>query len=179
MTAASLLHKKQILPIGLDEAWAFFSDPGNLPFITPPDMGFTVLSAPPPDIHPGLILRYSVRPLPGFRTTWVSEITEVRAPDFFVDEQRQGPYRLWRHEHRFSAVPGGVLVEDLVRYRLPFGFLGAIFAGALVRRKLDGIFSFRSRVLAARFPAQAATPSGNRTVTPGGSGRIPMKGPQE
>jgi ligand-binding SRPBCC domain-containing protein len=152
MASVSLLRRAQTLPIPLAQAWDFFSDPRNLSVLTPPGLALKVLSIPPPAVYPGLMIRYSVRPLPGFRTTWLTEITQVRAPEFFVDEQRMGPYRLWHHEHRFRpAAGGGVLVEDIVHYALPFGFLGSLFAGALVRRQLNAIFAFRSKVLADRF----------------------------
>lgn len=151
MPSVSVLTRTQTLPITPESAWAFFSDPNNLPAITPPGLGFRVLSAPAHNIYPGLMLRYSVRPFPGFRITWVSEITQARAPEYFVDEQRSGPYALWHHEHHFRPVPGGVLIEDIVHYRLPFGFLGRWVAGTLVRRRLNAIFAFRFRVLAERF----------------------------
>lgn len=147
----SVLRKTQFLPISPAEAWAFFSDPRNLPAITPPRMGFRILSVPPPAIYPGLILRYAVKPLPGFRTEWVSEITQVRAPEYFVDEQRSGPYRLWHHEHFLRPARGGVAAEDLIHYALPFGGLGSLAAGGLVRRELEAIFAFRARALAERF----------------------------
>jgi ligand-binding SRPBCC domain-containing protein len=135
----------------MQQAWTFFSDPRNLADITPGDMGFNVLCDPPAHIYPGLMLSYSVRPFPGFSTAWVTEITHVDAPNYFVDEQRMGPYRLWHHEHRFRPVPGGVEAEDIVHYALPFGTLGKALAGAWVRRRLDGIFRFRAEVLRNRF----------------------------
>jgi ligand-binding SRPBCC domain-containing protein len=151
MSSIRILNRTQYLPISVEAAWDFFSAPGNLPAITPPDLGFRVLSHPPASIYPGLMLRYSVRPLPGFRTTWVSEITHVRAPEYFVDEQRIGPYSLWHHEHRFHRSPGGVRVEDIIHYALPFGPLGDALAGSLVLRKLEAIFAYRSEILAKRF----------------------------
>ena len=155
--ALERLHFTQSLPIPLDEAWAFFSDPRNLPVITPPALGFRILSHPPAAIHAGLMISYSVRPLPGLRTLWVSEITHARAPGYFVDEQRVGPYRLWHHEHHFRAAPGGgTLVEDEIHYLLPFGFAGSWAAGWLVRRQLRAIFAFRKAALAQRFPPPSA-----------------------
>ena len=151
MASIRVFTRTQCLPIPLEAAWDFFSAPGNLPSITPPDLGFHVLSDPPAAIYPGLMLRYSVRPLPGFRTTWVSEITHVRAPEYFVDEQRIGPYSIWHHEHHFHRSPGGVRVEDIIHYALPFGLVGHALAGSLVRRKLEAIFAFRSRILSERF----------------------------
>lgn len=147
----AVFRKSQTLPISLPAAWEFFSDPANLPAITPPPMAFRILSPPPQRIYPGLILRYSVKPLPGYRTEWVSEITEARAPEYFVDEQRSGPYRFWRHEHFLRVVDGGVRVEDVVHYELPFGFLGWRLAGGMVERRLEAIFAFRAQALRARF----------------------------
>lgn len=151
MPSVRVFTRTQYLPISLEAAWDFFSAPGNLPAITPPALGFRVLSDPPSVIYPGLMLRYSVRPLPGFRTAWVSEITHVRAPEYFVDEQRSGPYSIWHHEHRFHRSPGGVRVEDIIHYALPFGRLGHALAGALVRRKLEAIFDYRAGILSERF----------------------------
>lgn len=145
------LRKIQVLPISPVQAWEFFSDPRNLPAITPPRMAFRILSDPPPRIFPGLILRYSVRVLPGIRTEWVSEITHLRAPEFFVDEQRSGPYRFWHHAHFLRPVDGGMEIEDRVHYALPCGPMGDLFAGALVRRELEAIFAFRARALQERF----------------------------
>lgn len=152
MPLISRLRRTQTLPISPEQAWTFFSDPRNLADITPKDMGFRVLSEPPAHIYPGLMLAYSVRPFPGLSTIWVTEITHVRAPDYFVDEQRMGPYRLWHHEHWFRpAAGGGVEVEDVIHYALPFGWLGKAVAGAWVGKRLEAIFRFRRTSLAERF----------------------------
>ena len=108
------LLEDQTLPIPLREAWDFFSDPGNLPRITPPWLGFEVTSEPPPRMYPGMVLTYRVRPLLGIPVSWMTEITQVSEPEYFIDEQRFGPYRLWHHEHRFEEAPGGYPVA---RYR--------------------------------------------------------------
>jgi ligand-binding SRPBCC domain-containing protein len=59
-----------------------------------------------------------------------------------VDEQRHGPYRLWHHEHVFTATDLGTLIEDRVRYRVPGGELAHAL---LVRRDLERIFRFRQQ----------------------------------
>jgi ligand-binding SRPBCC domain-containing protein len=152
MPLVNRLHRVQTLPIGLPQAWAFFSDPRNLADITPGDMGFRILSEPPSRIYEGLMIPYAVTPFPGIKLSWLTEITHVREPEYFVDEQRIGPYRLWHHEHRFRPSPGGgVVVEDIIHYALPFGWPGRLAAGALVRSRLDSIFRFRAGVLAERF----------------------------
>ncbi|MDA1003847.1 MAG: SRPBCC family protein [Chloroflexi bacterium] len=164
------LHRfedSQFVPIGRDEAWAFFSDPRNLARITPPGMGFRLLDAPSEQIYPGLILRYRVRPLVGVPVTWVTEITHVREGEYFVDEQRLGPYRLWHHQHHFTAVPGGVEVGDVVHYVLPFGALGALLNRIVVGPRVRDIFAYRRATLARLFGARA--PGAEHASARGGS----------
>lgn len=146
----------QRLPVAIEEAWDFFSNPQNLPLITPPRLGFAMTNTVPEVIHPGVIITYTIRPMPGFKVRWVTEITHVEAPRRFIDEQRFGPYRFWHHQHHFRPVQGGVEVEDLVHYGLPFGPLGGLAHGLMVRRQLQEIFSFRSQALVARFGEYAA-----------------------
>jgi len=133
----------QRFPGTLPEAWAFFSDPRNLPRITPPWLFFEVLSVLPARMHPGLLIEYQVRPLWGVPVKWETEIIHVAEPFLFIDEQRRGPYRIWRHEHRFRAVDGGVEKEDEVRYRLPGGPIGRLAQRLLVRKRVEAIFDYR------------------------------------
>lgn len=147
----SVMREVQRLPISLQEAWRFFSDPRNLPRITPPSLGLEVTSDLPGEMYPGMIITYRVRPIPWISVGWVTEITHVRTPSLFVDEQRFGPYRFWHHEHHFREVEGGVEMEDIVHYALPFGTIGRVFGGPLVRRRLEQIFAFRRRFLAGEF----------------------------
>ena len=91
------IRRHQTLPTDLDQAWRFFSDPANLSLITPPWLNFTITSGVPDAIYPGLIISYRIRPIGGVAVPWVSEITHVQAPHYFVDEQRSGPYRFWHH----------------------------------------------------------------------------------
>lgn len=90
----------------MEGCWTFFSDSGNLTKITPPSLRFAVNSDLPPQIRPGLMIRYTVSPL-YVPMTWVTEITRVRALHYFVDEQRVGPYRLWHREHLFRPLSAG------------------------------------------------------------------------
>lgn len=148
------LHRfetEQVLPVGREEAWRFFSDPRNLAVITPPDMGFEVTSPLPVVVYPGLMVTYRVRPLFGIPVQWVTEITHVDEGRYFVDEQRLGPYRVWHHEHRFDDVEGGIRMWDIVHYSVPLGPLGDLLNRAVVRRRVGEIFAFRRRVLEQRF----------------------------
>ena len=162
----------QFIPIGRDEAWAFFSDPRNLARITPPEMGFRVVDEVPAQIYPGLIIRYRVRPVGRIPVTWVTEITHVREGEYFVDEQLVGQYRLWHHQHHIVAVPGGVEMRDIVHYQLPFGPLGAVVNRLLVGPRVRAIFEYRRGVLLRRFgvtrtvPASAAAAETGTTAPP-------------
>ncbi|MGV3640017.1 MAG: SRPBCC family protein [Adhaeribacter sp.] len=147
-----LLERTQFLPVSLEEAWAFFSAPGNLAHITPPEMGFEVLSeSGTGSIYPGQIITYYVRPLLGLRFFWMTEITHVKDREYFVDEQRAGPYSFWHHTHFFRPVAGGVEMRDQVYYKLPFGLLGKLAHALVVRQKLAAIFDFRYQYLEKRF----------------------------
>lgn len=151
------LHTTQTLPIDLDTAWSFFSNPRNLEKITPQDMQFIIDTPIPDRIHSGLMIGYRLRLPPGIPMRWWTEIKYTEAPYRFVDEQRAGPYRLWYHEHRFTAVAEGVKVEDIVHYALPLGPLGRAAHWIFVRRQLQGIFDHRRRILEDRFPATTQT----------------------
>ena len=142
-----VLERLQILPTTLEEAWKFFSDPGNLARITPPAMDFRITSAPQTDTYAGQIFTYTIRPLLGISMTWTTEITHVSKPDFFVDEQRFGPYRFWHHQHFFREVEGGVEVRDLVHYLLLHDQLAWLVNRLLVAPRLKKIFDHRSTAL--------------------------------
>lgn len=146
------LDATQLVPVGLDEAWGFFADPRNLSAITPPWLGFSITSRDlPPTIYEGLLISYSIRPLLGLRMTWVTEITHLREGEYFVDEQRSGPYRLFHHEHRFKPVDGGTELRDIVHYAAPLGPLGDLAVRFQVRDRLAQIFAYRREELARRF----------------------------
>jgi len=152
------LCRRQSLPVSLDEAWAFFSDPSSLASITPPWLDFRSTSQLPQAAYPGLIVTYRLRPLGSLAVDWVTEITQMRRPDFFVDEQRFGPYRFWHHLHRFTAIAGGVEMEDVVHYALPLGPLGELAHRLSVARRLAAIFDYRRQALQARFGPPPGTP---------------------
>lgn len=145
------LSRQQDLPIDLPEAWDFFSRPENLARITPPDLGFEVTSAVPDRMYAGMVVSYRVKPLAGLAVPWVTEITHVREPRFFVDEQRSGPYRFWHHQHHFEVAEGGVRMTDLVHYQLPFGWPIHLLMGGLVASRLQRIFDYRRQVLSRFF----------------------------
>ncbi|MBS4039625.1 MAG: SRPBCC family protein [Flavobacteriales bacterium] len=145
------LHTKQNLPISLSEAWNFLSDPKNLKTITPEYMGFDILSGADRKMYPGQIIQYIVTPVLGIPTKWVTEITHVVDQQYFVDEQRFGPYSLWHHKHFLKEIPGGVEMEDIVDYKVPFGILGQLVHPIIVAPKLKEIFDYRQKKLIELF----------------------------
>ena len=146
------LVRMQKLPVSVSEIWDFISAPDNLKEITPKQMGFIVTSnSGGGKMYPGMIITYKVSPLFGIKLNWMTEITHVKDHEYFVDEQRQGPYSMWHHQHKIEAIEGGVLMTDIVTYQPPFGLLGAIANTLLIKTKLQQIFDFRTVVLEKRF----------------------------
>jgi ligand-binding SRPBCC domain-containing protein len=146
------LKRKQFLPISLQEAWEFFSNPKNLSKITPEHMGFRILYISGGDIaYAGQIIRYHISILPGIKVHWVTEITQVKESLYFIDEQRFGPYALWHHQHHFKEVTGGVEMMDEVNYAIPLGWLGRLVHYIFVGRKVNRIFEHRFKVLEMYF----------------------------
>ncbi|SIS54985.1 Ligand-binding SRPBCC domain-containing protein [Zobellia uliginosa] len=145
------LHAKQSLPIRPEAAWAFLADPKNLKIITPEHMGFEILSGDDRPMFSGQIIQYTVSPFKGYTTKWVTEITHVQEGKYFVDEQRFGPYTLWHHKHFIKAVEGGVEMEDIIDYKIPFGIFGRLAHPILIKRQLQQIFSYREKKLIELF----------------------------
>ncbi|WP_430405969.1 SRPBCC family protein [Fluviicola sp.] len=137
------LKRTQFVKTDLETCWNFFSAPANLQVITPDYMGFKVLTPVPDEMYHGLIISYKVSPVLRIPMNWVTEITYVKDGSYFVDEQRQGPYKMWHHEHHFKEVEGGVEMTDIVSYSLPFGFLGRFVHWLFIRKQLEGIFNYR------------------------------------
>ena len=116
------LESRLIVPADLERVFAFFADAGNLERLTPSLIRFRILTPQPIEMRPGTLIDYRLR-VRGVPTRWRTLISVWEPPFRFVDEQLRGPYRSWRHEHRFAAVEGGTLVSDTVDYRVPGGRL--------------------------------------------------------
>ncbi|MBK7558994.1 MAG: SRPBCC family protein [Chitinophagaceae bacterium] len=134
----------QTIPVSLDAAWDFFSNPQNLATITPGGMGFKTISKFHGDtMYAGQVIEYKVSPVLGIPLYWMTEITHVSDKKYFVDEQRYGPYSMWHHQHHFKMVDGGVEMTDIVHYKLPMWFLGDIANSLFVKKQLQYIFDYR------------------------------------
>jgi ligand-binding SRPBCC domain-containing protein len=132
------------VPNPLSEVFEFFSRAENLERITPPWMQFKILTPLPITMKQGATIAYALR-VRGIPMRWLTEIERWNPPFEFVDVQAKGPYKLWRHTHRFSEVRGGTLIEDVVEYALPFGWIGRVVHRLQVRRDLAQIFDYRTQ----------------------------------
>lgn len=142
--AAHTIKTVQKIPVSLDRAWMFFSNPANLQTITPGGMGFKILSKyHSPEMYAGQIIEYKVKPLLGIPLYWMTEITQVKNKEYFIDEQRFGPYKLWHHQHHFKAIDGGVEMTDIIHYKNPLWWLGRLVNNLFVKKKLQKIFEYR------------------------------------
>ncbi len=142
----------QKIKASIDEVWDFVSSPANLKDITPAYMDFNVTSNSGSDkMYAGMIITYIVKPVLGIAMKWMTEISQVKDKEYFVDEQRMGPYKLWHHQHKLQKIDGGVLMTDIVTYIPPFGFLGAIANSLFIKKQLQQIFEYRTKAVDEKF----------------------------
>lgn len=145
------LKQEQFLPISLDDAWKFFATPKNLNEITPDNMLFEIKSELPDTMYAGLLINYRLKPMLNIPVNWCTEITHIQEKEYFVDEQRKGPYRIWHHEHHFKAVDGGVVMTDILHYDIGKSVFGWIAGKLFVEKKVKRIFEYRYKILESYF----------------------------
>ena len=141
------IHTKQKLPITIEEGWGFLSNPKNLSCITPNYMKFKINDCDFKPVYQGQIIQYTVRPLLNIPLKWVTEITHVVNENYFVDEQRFGPYSLWHHKHFLREIDGGIEMEDIIHYKIPLGFIGEFLNFLFIKNQLKEIFKHRKNKL--------------------------------
>jgi len=141
------IHTKQKLPITIEEGWGFLSNPKNLSCITPNYMKFKITDCDFKPVYQGQIIQYTVRPLLNIPLKWVTEITHVVDENYFVDEQRFGPYSLWHHKHFLREIDGGIEMEDIIHYKIPLGFIGEFLNFLFIKNQLKEIFEYRKNKL--------------------------------
>jgi len=148
-----ILKTEQVIPITLEKAWDFFSSPLNLAKITPKEMSFVVTSDYTQDskIYEGMLITYKVSPIAGLKLDWMTEITHVREGEYFIDEQRFGPYSLWHHEHHFKEIEGGIQMNDILYYAVPYGPIGRLANSVFVGKKVNQIFEYREKAIRELF----------------------------
>lgn len=146
MSQRSVLETTTVIAAPLADVFEFFSTPGNLGRITPPNMGFRITAGPDRRLREGDRIQYAIR-IFGVPLRWTTRITLWREGEAFADLQESGPYRYWHHTHTFREVDGAVEMHDRVEYELPFGFLGRLFGAPIVRRQLEAIFAYRAAAI--------------------------------
>jgi len=146
------LEFTSFIPASIEDVWDFFSTPANLGKITPSSMNFEILTPVRKTIYPGMMIGYRVSPFPGMRVNWLTEITHISERNFFIDEQRVGPYKVWHHEHHFKKVNGGVEMSDILTYVIPLGAFGRMLDAVLIESRVRGIFAYREIIIKELFP---------------------------
>jgi ligand-binding SRPBCC domain-containing protein len=137
------LYRRQHLRTSAQEAWGFFSSPLNLNAMTPGFFHVTIRSQVPEKIYGGLLIDYRMTAVCGIPMTWLSEVSHCEEPKRFVYQQRIGPFKFWSHEVCLTESRNGTMIEDIMFYALPMGWLGQILNSVLVARKLERIFDWR------------------------------------
>ena len=152
------LSQEQTIPISTEEAWRFFSSPRNLEAMTPPEMGFKIVSLPSETLYEGEIIQYSVKAFPGIWIPWVSEIKSLKKGESFVDDQISGPFKFWHHRHSFEETECGTVVQDLIHYSVGFGIFGELARALVVKNQLARMFEHRREVLEEKFGKVTRSP---------------------
>lgn len=137
---------EQYVPESPAALFPFFQDPQNLEKITPESLNFRIQNISSGEIEQGTVIDYKLQ-IHGVPAKWKAEIDEWQPPFKFVDNQIEGPYKLWRHTHEFHPIGAGTLLVDRVRYKLPMGKLGWLVASHWVRKDVEKIFNFRRRYI--------------------------------
>lgn len=145
-----IIEYRQSIPTLLQTCWEFFSSPSNLKILTPSYLGFSENSNSAP-MYEGQIIIHYIKPFLGLPIQWITEITHVKPLQYFIDEQRFGPYKFWHHQHRFREIPGGVQIIDTVHYMLPLGIIGRAVNHLKVRKDIEAIFNYRQSKITELF----------------------------
>ena len=146
------LKYEQYIDASMDEVWTFFSDANNLLVLTHDNMKMKVRSnLTNTQLYEGMRIAYTVSPLLSIPVFWETEILEVSNQSHFIDIQRKGPFKYWKHKHTFISQEKGVLMIDEIIYELPFGFIGNIFHKPLVLNNLKELFIYRKQIIQEMF----------------------------
>lgn len=151
-------EEEQLVKAEIDQVWRFFANPANLAEITPPEMGMKVVDELPDKMYRGMMIRYRVKALAGIELPWTARITDIEEGSYFIDEQVEGPFSYWHHQHIFEAHQDGTLLRDILHYRVPGGPFAKLLEPLLVRKKLKDIFAFRRKKAEQLFGQHATQP---------------------
>ena len=141
------LHKLKFnttINANISDVWAFFINPNNLEVLTPNNMQFKITCDADNTMYAGKIISYVITPLANIPMTWVTEITQCKELDYFIDEQRFGPYKFWHHVHQFIEDDGKTKMTDELTYSFYGGAIGDLIQNKIITKKIEGIFNYRS-----------------------------------
>jgi len=145
------LYRQQTLTMTAQDAWSFFSSPYHLNDITPDFFHVTITSKVPEKMYAGLMISYQMKAVFGIPMSWLSEVSHCDEPKRFVYEQRIGPFKFWSHEVCLTEQQNGILLEDIMFYAMPLGWLGQLVNRVLIADKLERIFDTRHAYLQSKF----------------------------
>lgn len=145
------LYRRQTLNLALQEAWDFFSSPYYLNQITPDFFKIEITSKVPGKIYAGLMISYRMKAVFGWPMVWLSEISHCDEPHRFVYQQGIGPFKFWSHEVCLTEEHDYIVMEDIVFYAMPWGWLGQALHALLIGAKLRRIFDTRQQYLQAKW----------------------------
>jgi ligand-binding SRPBCC domain-containing protein len=128
----------------LDEIFDFFSNSENLNKVTPTDVAFSMLTPTPIKMQVGTLINYRIK-LMGIPFFWRTHINVWEPPYRFVDEQLNGPYVFWHHEHIFEQKDGYVLMTDKLHYLSPGWFLEPLINRFFVTPQIKKIWGYRDQ----------------------------------
>ncbi|WP_347989636.1 SRPBCC family protein [Methylomonas sp. AM2-LC] len=137
------LYRQQTLAMSQTEAWRFFSSPHFLNQITPDFFHVEITSPVPDNIYAGLLISYRMKAVFGLPMAWLSEICHCDEPKRFVYQQRVGPFKFWSHEVSITETAEGIVMDDIVFYAMPWGWLGELLHALIIGEKLKRIFDTR------------------------------------
>lgn len=144
----------QDVPQPLDKIWDFFSRPENLMTITPEGVFKSIQTdLEGVEMYEGMLIQYTIAPLFNIPMNWVTEITYIKDKEYFIDEQRFGPYAFWHHQHHFEAIEGGTRMRDILHYKVPIPVIGDLADLILVDGQVNQIFTYRDKVVEELFGA--------------------------
>lgn len=136
-----------VVSADIQTCWEFFTKSENLEQVTPKEMGFKTIYKSKGEMYEGQIIEHVVKPILGIPLKWTTEITTMKAPHYFIDHQLSGPYSVWHHQHHFEEVANGTKITDIVTYQMPLGPLGNIAHFLFAKKKIQGIFTHRDKVI--------------------------------
>ncbi|MCS7023254.1 MAG: SRPBCC family protein [Bryobacteraceae bacterium] len=127
-----------------EQVWAFHQRPDIFELLTPPGKSMEVIKREG-GLETGARVEFRLRFGP-ISIPWIAVHVDHETTRFFVDEQLRGPFRFWRHEHRFEPDQGGTRLKDRVRCSLPGGPVADWLLGWFVRLELKQLFRHRHAV---------------------------------